>query len=154
MFVAAIKFSKKTAVFIVVIAALILIGIVLLAGAHSKAQLIEESAKLITTVRSEKDRVKYLAQYGWEVETPALSEEAVVIPREFNDVFSAYNELQKSQGFDLTDLRGLEAEVYTYKVTNYPNDDNVIAQLFIRNSAVVAGDIHSTALDGFIQGIK
>lgn len=155
MFVATIKFSKKTAVFIVVIAALLLIGTVLLAGAHSKASRLEAAGeKLITTVHSEKDMVKYLAQYGWEVNFPALSKETAVIPRQFSDVFTAYNELQKKQGFDLSELCGLEVEVYTYKVNNYPNEENVIAQLFVRNGCVVGGDIHSSELDGFMQGIK
>lgn len=153
MFVLSFKFNKKTAVFIVLMAALILIGIVLLVGAHNKAASLE-TPKPVTTVRSERSRVAYLAQYGWEVESPALSCDTVVIPRVFSEVFENYNELQKQQGFDLSEYCGLEVELYTYKVTNCDRDDEVVAQLYVRNNYVVAGDVHSTALDGFMTGVK
>ena len=72
MFVCTFKFNKKTVVFALVMIALVLIGIVLLAGAHdhgdSSAQ---TSPKPVTSVRSERSRVAYLAQYGWTVESPA-----------------------------------------------------------------------------------
>ena len=155
MFMLTLKFNKKTAVFIVVMAALVLIGIVLLAGAHHAAS---ERASVpdtpVTAVKNEQSRCRYLEQYGWEVESPALSSETVVIPRSFSDVFDAYNELQKQQGFDLSEYCGLEAELYTYRVTNYENDPNVVAQLYVRNGSVIGGDVHSTQLDGFMTGIK
>ena len=153
MFVYTFKFNKKTAVFIVLMAALLLIGIVLLVGAHNKAAAVEHP-KPITAVRSERHRVAYLAQYGWEVESPAQSSSTVVIPRRFTEVFERYNELQKQQGFDLSEYCGLEAELYTYKVTNCQDGDNVVAQLYIRNDRVIAADVHSTALDGFMTGVK
>ncbi len=153
MFVLTFKFNRKTAVFIVIMAALLLIGIVLLAGAHSKAQE-QDPPVQITTVKNERSRQAYLAQYGWEVDTPALSGNTVVIPRTFSDVFQSYNDLQKQQGFDLAEYCGLEVELYTYKVTNYGNDEDVIAQMYIYNNCVIGGDVHSTRLDGFMVGIK
>ena len=155
MFVMTLRFSRKKAVFIVIMAALVLIGIILLVGAHSKrAELLARSEKVITSVKSEKDRVSYLAQYGWEVESPALTHDTVVIPRTFSDVFDEYNSLQLSQGFDLSQYCGLEAEMYTYRVTNSEEKGDVIAQLYIRNNEVIGGDVHSTALDGFMAGVK
>lgn len=155
MFMLTLKFNKKTAVFIVVMAALVLIGIVLLAGAHHAASERESAPDTpVTAVKNEQSRCRYLEQYGWEVESPALSSETVVIPRSFSDVFDAYNELQKQQGFDLSEYCGLEAELYTYRVTNCENDPNVVAQLYVRNGSVIGGDVHSTQLDGFMTGIK
>ena len=155
MFVMTLKFSRKKAVFIVIMAALVLIGVIMLIGAHSKrAELLSMNEKTVTTVKSEKDRVRYLSQYGWEVESPALTHDTVVIPRTFSDVFEDYNALQLSQGFDLGQYCGLEAEMYTYRVTNSDEKGDVIAQLYVRNNAVIGGDVHSTALDGFMVGIK
>ena len=159
MFMLTLKFNKKTAVFIVVMAALVLIGIVLLAGARHAAaeraaQTDAQTDAPVTAVKNEQSRCRYLEQYGWEVESPALSSETVVIPRSFSDVFDAYNELQKQQGFDLSEYCGLEAELYTYRVKNYENDPNVVARLYVRNGSVIGGDVHSTQLDGFMTGIK
>ncbi len=156
MFVCTFKFTKKTASFIIVMAALILIGIVLLVGAHQKKELLEEvpSEKRVLYVKDSGSGAKYLAQYGWEVDTPAESVEQVVIPRVFSEVFESYNELQLEQGFDLSEYCGLEVLLYTYKVLNHQSGDNVMAQLYVSNNSVIGGDIHSTALDGFMCGIR
>lgn len=153
MFMLTLKFNRKTAVFIVIMVSLVLIGIILLAGAHNAA-VKNRTDSPVTAVKNEESRCRYLEQYGWKVKSPALSCENVVIPRSFSDVFNAYNELQKQQGFDLSEYCGLEAELYTYGVTNYENEENVVAQLYIRNGCVIGGDVHSTELDGFMVGIK
>ena len=160
MFIYTVKFDRKKAVFAVVLAALLIIGIILLVGALQKRAAAEsggtaaEAGKLSDTVKNEKARVAYLAQYGWEVESPAISESTVVIPRTFSQVFEEYNELQKKQGFDLSRFCGTEVTMYTYRVRNADADDEVLAVLYVKGNRVVGGDIHSTALDGFMSGIK
>jgi len=153
MFIFTFKWSKKVAVAIVLVIALILVAIITIAAAsHSKDN--ETPDKEIINVRNEKTRIEYLKQYGWEVKLPAVCEDKVLIPREFSSVFEKYNELQKKQGFDLSEYCGLEVETYTYEITNYNSSETVLAQLYIYKGTVIAADIHSTALDGFITGIK
>ena len=154
MFVVTWKFNRKTAVFVVLMAALVLLGVVLLAGAHSKAGSLETAQRPVTTVKNDKTRAAYLRQYGWEVETPAISESRVLIPRSFTEVLENYNELQKEQGFDLSQYCGMEVELYTYKVLNYENEDAVVAQLYVLNNSVIAADVHSTELGGFMVGVR
>ena len=154
MFVVTWKFNRKTAVFVVLMAALVLLGVVLLAGAHSKAKSLETAQRPVTTVKNDKTRAAYLRQYGWEVETPAISESRVLIPRSFTEVLENYNELQKEQGFDLSQYCGMEVELYTYKVLNYENEDAVVAQLYVLNNSVIAADVHSTELGGFMVGVR
>ena len=156
MLIYTLKFDKKKAVFWVLMTALVIVAVILLAGARDQRSGTEQvkSARPITNVKSEKQRVAYLAQYGWEVESPALSEENVVIPRIFNQVFENYNALQKQQGFDLSDYCGMEVKLYTYKVCNSSIGDEVVAMLYVYSGTVIAGDVHSTALDGYMCGIK
>lgn len=149
MFMLTFKFNRKTAVFIIIMIALVLVGIILLASAHHAAS---AGAEPVYTVRNEKSRVAYLRQYGWEVASPAVSESEVLIPRSFSDVFESYNELQKQQGFDLSDYCGLEVELYTYQVLNY--GENVVAQLYVLSGSVIGADVHSTQLDGFMTGVR
>ena len=149
MFMLTFKFNRKTAVFIIIMIALVLVGIILLAGAHHAAS---AGSKPVYTVRNEKSRVAYLRQYGWEVASPAVSESEVLIPRSFSDVFESYNELQKQQGFDLSGYCGLEVELYTYQVLNY--GENVVAQLYVLSGSVIGADVHSTQLDGFMTGVR
>ena len=156
-----LKFDKKKAVFGVVVAALLIIGIILLVGAHQKASGADTATSGSTagtqttaTVKSEKKRVAWLAENGWEVESPAQSESTVMIPRTFSSVFEDYNELQKQQGFDLSQYCGMEVTMYTYRVTNAEADGEVLAVIYVRNGKVVGGDVHSTDLDGFMVGVK
>ena len=150
MFMLTFKFNRKTAVFIVIMLALVLIGIVLLASAYQRSS--GGAPHPVYTVKNEKSRVAYLLQYGWEVETPAVSETEVLIPRSFSDVFENYNQLQKQQGFDLSNYCGLEVELYTYTVLNY--GENVVAQLYVLGGSVIGADVHSTQLDGFMMGVR
>ena len=156
MFICTLKFDKKKAVFWVLMAALVIVAVILLAGARDQHGVPERSRAddPVTSAKTEKQRVAYLSQYGWEVESPALSEETVVIPRSFNKVFDNYNALQKQQGFDLSEYCGMEVKLYTYKVCNSSIGDEVVAMLYVFGGSVIGGDVHSTALDGYMCGIK
>ena len=158
MLIYTLKFDKRKAVFCVVMAALVLIGVILLVGAHHKRAAAESTgtttAAQTVRVRNEKARVAYLSANGWVVESPAENTGTVVIPRTFSSVFEEYNELQKRQGFDLSQYCGMEVTMYTYRVTNPEYDgDEVLAVLYVLDDKVIGGDVHSTALDGFMVGV-
>ena len=154
MLICTVKFDKKKAVFWVIMAALVIIGIILLAGAHDRGGAAQTSRSGGSTLRTEKARIAYLAENGWEAESPAISKESVLIPRSFSPVFETYNELQKEQGFDLSEYCGLEVDLYTYRLINSGIGDDVVAMLYLYNGTVIGGDVHSTALDGFMCGVN
>ena len=104
-------------------------------------------------ISTNEGRVAFLGTYGWEVnETPVETQE-VRIPEEMNEVFEKYNELQRSQGFDLSDFAGRQVKRYVYEVTNYSGADApVYATLLVFRDAVIGGDITSTAGAGLMHG--
>ena len=72
-----------------------------------------------------------------------------------NEVFDRYNELQRSQGFDLTRFAGKQVKRYVYSVTNYQNATApVYATLLISRGDVIGGDITSTAGAGLMHGFS
>ena len=154
MFICTMKFDKKKAVFYVIMAALIVVAVILLASTGNAKAAAPKKHVSAGNLRSEKDRIAYLAENGWEAESPAVSEETVVIPRSFSKVFENYNDLQKQQGFDLSQYCGMEVKLYTYNVINSGISDHVYAVLYVLNGSVIGGDVHSTELDGFICGVK
>ena len=154
MLICTVKFDKKKAVFWVIMAALVIIGIILLAGIHDRSGAAQTARSSSGTLRTEKARISYLAENGWEAESPALSKESVLIPRSFSPVFETYNDLQKEQGFDLSQYCGLEVDLYTYRLITSGVGDEVVAMLYLYNGTVIGGDIPSTALDGFMCGVK
>ena len=79
----------------------------------------------------------------------------VTIPREFDKVFAAYNEMQRGQGLDLSTYSGKTVERYTYTVTNYENyEGTVLANLLIYRGRVIGGDICSADTAGFVHGFN
>ena len=150
MFIYTLKFDRKKAIFIVIMAALILFGIIMLVTIDAP----EKDESVTTKITGEEKGASYLASLGWKVAKPALKRETVLIPEKFNDVFNKYNALQQSQGYDLEKYAGKEVELYTYQVTNHESDDTVYAQLYVYKNKVIGGDIHSSSIDGFMSGLK
>lgn len=106
-------------------------------------------------IRDNEDRIAFLAQFGWQVEENPIESTTVTIPREFDKVFAAYNELQRTQGLDLSGYGGKTVERYTYKITNYEGfEGTVYANLLISRNRVIGGDICSADTNGFVQGFQ
>lgn len=104
-------------------------------------------------VKTESDRVKFLEQFGWEVGGEAIESEEIVLPDEFDRVMRSYNELQKSQGFNLEKYKGKTLTRYTYEIKNYPDyDGTVFANVIVYKNRVVGGDVCSSDVHGFISG--
>lgn len=141
------KITKKRFV-----CAVIIIMLPLLIFAAVKTSSAKSATKEIY-LKSEKERIAYLAGFGWQIDENSETDKASAIPAEFDDVYKSYNELQKSQGFDLTDYAGKSVTIYNYKVLNYPeNSEYVYATLILYDGKLIGGDIHSTALNGFMHG--
>lgn len=106
-------------------------------------------------VKSAADAVNFLAQFGWTVDGGKPESEKVTIPAEFDKVFAAYNEIQKTQGLDLSKYKKKELTRYTFEVTNYNGyDGKVIANVLVYRNRVVGGDICSADVSGFVHGFE
>ena len=107
-------------------------------------------------IKTEQDVINFLAQFGWQVEGKAVEKTNVTIPAEFDKVYAGYNQVQLSQGLDLTRYKGKEVTRYTFKVTNFPGyEGTVYANVLVYRKKVIGGDICSAEItDGFVQGFE
>ena len=87
------------------------------------------------------DRVLFLAECGWLSDEEPKSVQEIIIPSEFNEIYSAYNDIQLSQGFDLNDYKGKTVTKYVYGIRNYPESEYVNATLLIFEDKLVGGDL-------------
>ena len=100
-------------------------------------------------------RVGFLKNFGWEVTNSPAESSQVRIPENTSEVFDRYNELQKSQGYDLSRYAGQTVMRYVYKVNNYPDaTDPVYATVLVYKNQVIGGDITDTSAGGKVQGFK
>lgn len=105
------------------------------------------------SIKDEEDIIDFLESFGWKVDPVAVEKEEVTIPAEFDKVFINYNQIQKSQGLDLSLYKRKKVKRYTFSVTNYPNyEGTVYANVIIYRHRVIGGDICSAAPEGFVWG--
>lgn len=106
-------------------------------------------------VRTNEDRIAYLADCGWQVSPQPVAVEELLIPESFDERYTQYLELQSSQGFDLTEYAGRRVKRYTYEISNYPTGETgVQAGLLIYRGTVVGGDVFSPQTGGFLHGLS
>ena len=151
MMVMTAKVDIKKVIIVLAIIAAAIIGIVALSGGGDTPT----AATYTATISSNDDRVRFLTELGWQVSTSPTESSQVRIPKDSSEVFDRYNDLQKSQGYDLTPYMGKNVMRYVYKVENYLNaTEPVYATLLIHKNQVIGGDITDTAAKGHIQGLK
>ena len=139
---------KKILIVLAAVVAVIL-AVVLLFGGSGDAP---TDAK---TISNNDARVKFLEGFGWQVSASPTESSQVRIPQEQSEVYSRYNTLQKSQGYDLSQFAGKTVMRYVYKVNNFPGaTDPVYATVLVYKNKVIGGDITDTSPKGKVQGFK
>ena len=100
-------------------------------------------------------RVKFLTDLGWDITVSPVESGQVRIPKNPDEVFSRYNELQKSQGYDLSAYGGKTVTRYVYQVNNYPGAAGpVYATVLVCDGKIIGGDITDTGPGGRVQGFS
>ena len=145
MMIQAVRLTRKKAALAVILAGAVMAALILLLGrGGSPAQ---QDRPLLT---SNAERVAYLQELGWEVVEEPVTTLQFLLPPQLKGDYVAYNDLQKSQGFDLEVCCGKQVTRYTYTVSNYPQrPDGVQLNLYVCEELPVAGDVVCTGADGF-----
>ena len=145
MMIQAVRLTRKKAALAVILAGAVMAALILLLGrGNSPAQ---QDRPLLT---GNAERVAYLQELGWEVVEEPVTTLQFLLPPQLKGDYVAYNDLQKSQGFDLETCCGKQVTRYTYTVTNYPQrPDGVQLNLYVCEELPVAGDVVCTGADGF-----
>ncbi len=139
---------KKVAIILAAVVGVILALILLFGGSDS-------TPTATTPVSGNDGRVAFLRDMGWEVSTSPVESGQVRIPKEQSPVYQRYNDLQKSQGYDLTQYAGKTVMRYVYKVNNFPNaTEPVYATLLVYKDQIIGGDVTDTSAKGIVQGLK
>ncbi len=149
-----LRLKPKTIFGLILIAAGIIVIAITFFSNHAA---LSRPATNDVSLETDAQREEYLTSLGWEFNTPC-EEKEVQIPEEFNDTYTDYNEIQKTQGFDLEKYKGQTVTVYTYNITNYAgyeNRDCVYANLLVCGGVLIGGDVCSTSVsDGFIEALQ
>ena len=131
---------------------LLICGIILLLIFTARSVFGKEKPLDLNTLEG---REAYLRSLGWEIDRASESFRSVLVPRKLEGIMAQYNKLQQRQGYDLNRHLGESCRQYCYDVTNYPGGEGkVIVSLYLQDGKIIAGDVHSTAVNGFMHGLK
>jgi len=146
---------KKILLILAAVAALVFSLILLLGEDPAGSQESAVSATVAPPVSANDGRIHFLKSFGWDVTTSPTESGQVRIPEQSSEVFDRYNNLQKSQGYDLSQYAGKNVMRYVYKVNNYPGAaQDVYATVLVYKDKIIGGDITDTAPNGQIRSFQ
>lgn len=71
---------------------------------------------------TEQQRISYIESFGWDAGITRCDVKEIRIPVNFDEVYEEYNDIQRSQGFDLRKYRAHSVRQYTYEVSRTDDD--------------------------------
>ena len=147
MMVMTAKVDMKKIMLFLGAAAAVIVALILFFGGSD--------AQPTAAITSNDGRVEFLKGFGWDVTTSPTESGQVRIPEDTSEVFDLYNQLQKSQGYDLRNFAGKKVMRYVYQINNYSGaTDPVYATVLVYKNEVIGGDVTNTAPGGSVQGFK
>ena len=150
MMVMTAKVNMKKVLIALAAVAGVILGLILLLGGGNSSQ-----PTAAPSMASNDGRVQFLQNLGWQVNTSPAESGQVRIPKEQNQIFTRYNDLQKSQGYDLTPYAGKTVMRYVYKINNYPGaSDPVLATVLVYKNQIIGGDVTDTSAQGVVSGFR
>jgi len=94
-------------------------------------------------------RIDYIESYGWNTGSTHSDLKEIRIPVEFDEVYEEYNDIQRSQGFDLRKYRAHSVKQYTYDISRTDDDPvPLLAHLLVENGVIIGADITSAQAGG------
>ena len=154
MFVYSVRASTlKFFAFILVTVAL-LVGIVVWGGADSVFAMSDATEINYSGIKTNEDRLAFIKGFGIEVNETPTEEKSFSMPDSFDRVIAGYNEVQKSQGLDLSKYANKKVTRYTYEVTNFADAERTVyANIFVYRNRIIACDVSSAEPDGFVYAL-
>ena len=140
------RVSKKTkAVVAVILAGILAAAVLLLVGRSGGGQ--DAGARQLT---GNADRIAYLESMGWQVEEEPVETLQFLLPEKLEEPYLTYNELQDSQGFDLSAVpRQASGPVHLHRHQLSRTAGGCPGQPLCLRGQPVAGDILCAGADGF-----
>lgn len=157
MFVISLKSKQLKTLFLLAVAILVTVigGVVYVSGGGSMP--VSKANSYSLKAETPEERQSFFASAGFIVNPVPVEVKEVILPQEFDETLNEYNELQKAQGLDLTEYKGLRVKSWSYEITNYPGFENsggqIRGNLLTYKGTVIACDISNINLDGFMEKV-
>ena len=136
--------SLKTSVRQLAAIALCLVLLIAVIATVSLMPDVPAESTLAVAAETSEQQLTFLRSLGYEAVSPALEVKEVLIPDEFDEVFTSYNALQQEAGYDLSGYHGKRVKCWTYAIPELAEGGSVQAHLYVYDGRLIGGDIAST----------
>ena len=150
MFIYSVRASSVKFFVVVMLTLVVFLG-VLLAGNTALAASGTEID--FTGMKTEEKRIAFIESFGIKVNATPTTEETFTMPEDFDRVILGYNQIQKTQGLDLTKYSRKRVTHYAYEVTNYSSSGAVYVNLLVCRNRIIGADISSPSDGGFVSSL-
>ena len=151
MFIYSVRASSVKFFLLIALTLGLLVGI-LIFGEGSAVMASATADVKLGGIKTNEDRLEFISQFNISVAGEAKESESFTVPDNFDRILSAYNEIQKSQGLDLTKYKNKSVTRYTYSVNGYEGyEGEVNVNLIIYRNTVIACDISTADPTGFVR---
>ncbi len=114
-----------------------------------------DSAVVVCDSDADGTALDFLENNGWVVDEKSVSFSQTEFSFSSESVMDEYIELQKAQGFLIEPYIGKTVKKISYEVLNlsgYLNEPGIYANVYIYDDKIIAAEICSVRIDGFLQG--
>ncbi|MBQ2737578.1 MAG: DUF4830 domain-containing protein [Clostridia bacterium] len=154
MFVYTVR-SSSVKFFAVLLLCLVLVITLMLSGGVVSASAEPTGQVRFTGIKTKEDRIAFIASAGATVDAESEEVAELVMPESFDTVLRGYNEIQKSQGLDITKYARKRVTRYTYRLAEYEGEQNseVYVNIFVYRNRIIACDVSSRDEGGFVRAL-
>lgn len=146
--------NKKTALLLFSVLFVFILTFVVIYGIKSKDYDTIDGKRLNTVVKCNEDIVRISGYFNITINESNVSSEKIVLPKKFNQIYEAYNRLQKNIGCDLSDYMGRECVKYSVKILSDDKSDDSIMTILVCDDHFIGGDISSSDFNGKIASLN
>ena len=155
MFVYSVRASSVRFFAFLLATLLLMVGIVIFGRSDSVMAMSGDVSIRFDGMEENDDRVAFIESFGVSVDKTPIEEKSFRLTDEFDRVVAGYNEIQKTQGLDLSKYKNKKVTRYTYTVTNMKDaNSQATVNLFIYRDRVVAADLTDTSEDGKVYALS
>ena len=139
---------------VIIMACAVVVGLILTLVLLATRQNVRIGDKTVQrSIGGEDDAKQVMRDLGFEPENGEPVVRHVSIPEEFDEVYTAYNELQQKSGFDLYPFRGKPTVLYCCPVRGTDGGCSEIVTLVVCGGRLIGGDISDEKAGGKLNSL-
>ena len=151
MFIYSVR-AKTIRRFAIIVLALVALSAIIVLGSSEATALTANTSVDFNGIKTNEDRLNFISNFVSGVSGEPSEMVTFSVPENFDRIMLAYNEIQKSQGLDITKYKNKKVTRYTYELDSWGEDNvPVFINLIVYRNRIIACDLSSQDPTGFVK---